>query len=316
MDFLVLVLCCCLSLNAVHAHPWSSQDKEEVGRIVNGQEVAPGERPYQVSVQMIFSNSETSLISKKSEHFCGGAMIAENWVLTAAHCMRDQKPAYLKIITGTNDLTDTNSPAFRVKQILRTPYNDITKRNDLSLVELDITSNSENMNRIKDHKFESVKVCRESFEPQGKSCVVSGWGHLKAKGSGIPDKLREVSVLVLHDESCKTMLEGFPWDPTTSTMICAGGEEEDACQGDSGGPLVCQDDSGVECLAGVVSWGVGCATPGVPGVYTNVRKYVDWIEKSMQESSEPSSTEENLAGNGSAITNYPHHVVLTVPEKL
>merc|ERR1712045_932771 len=66
------------------------------------------------------------------------------------------------------------------------------------------------------------------------------------------------------------------WDP--NTMICAGGSDKDACQGDSGGPLACPDD-GTEVLSGIVSWGVGCATEGVPGVYTDVRKYVPWIRR-------------------------------------
>jgi secreted trypsin-like serine protease len=272
-----------ISFAGVNPHPWTSKDKDEKGRIVNGQEVEDGERPYQVSLQFIMDNTADRLISKKSEHFCGGALIKNNWVLTAAHCMKGEKPEYLKIVAGTNDITDENSPAYRVKQILRTEYNDVTKKNDLALVEIDLESNSDNMNRMKGHKVESVSVCRESFEPQGKTCVVSGWGHLKSKGSGVPDTLREVAVQVLHDESCKKFLKGFPWDPSTKSMLCAGGQDKDACQGDSGGPLVCEDETGGRCLAGVVSWGVGCATEGIPGVYTNVRKYVDWIERSMTE---------------------------------
>ena len=61
-------------------------------------------------------------------------------------------------------------------------------------------------------------------------------------------------------------------------MICAGGSDKDACQGDSGGPLVCEVD-GQQYISGIVSWGIGCATEGIPGVYTNVQKYVSWIKE-------------------------------------
>jgi len=256
------------------------EKKVEFGRIVNGEEAQEGERTYQASVQLNFGSR---LVSSKSTHFCGGAFIAKNWVLSAAHCVRNQNSRKLKIVGGTNDITDKASPTYRVKDIIMHKYNDITKHNDLALLNIDATSDNLTRTNDKTHSIDPVALCKESFQPQGRNCTVSGWGHLKSKGSSVPDKLREVSVTVLHDSICQKMLKGYPWDPSTETMLCAGGADKDACQGDSGGPMVCQDDNGDSCIAGIVSWGVGCATEGIPGVYTNVRKYNQWIQEKINE---------------------------------
>lgn len=295
--WLVLVL---LAL-PVLSLPWSDLDKEEVGRIVNGEEAAPGELPYQVSIQLNFNHDR--LVSSKPLHFCGGSLIAEKWVLTAGHCAKDQQANLLKIVTGTTDLTDETSPTYRVKRIIVHDYNDVTKQNDIALMELETVpsvaktvhvvmsgaavsaTDGAAVNSSK-HVATAVPPCPQSFQPQGQNCTVSGWGHMAEKGSQVPDRLREVSVRVLHNEMCAKMLAGYPWDPANNTMICAGGEDKDACQGDSGGPLVCQEEAtGSRCLAGVVSWGVGCATEGIPGVYTNVRNYLPWIEEQMKSAS-------------------------------
>lgn len=134
-----------------------------------------------------------------------------------------------------------------------------------------------------DIELEPVPLPHADFDPSGRNCTVSGWGRLKSGGWEKPKYMQMVQVLVPSNDICgKMMPNNLPWDHSTDSMICAGGADKDACQGDSGGPLVCPDDQGNLYITGIVSWGVGCATEGVPGVYTNVRKYLDWIEKIIE----------------------------------
>merc|ERR1712055_197803 len=107
--------------------------KEEDPKIVHGQEAARGSLPYQVSVQLNYNNRR---ITSKPSHFCGGALVADKWVLTAAHCMKGQTANRLKVVGGTNDITDKSSPTFFVKRILRQKYNSVNKMNDMALLEL------------------------------------------------------------------------------------------------------------------------------------------------------------------------------------
>merc|ERR1719466_510761 len=141
--------------------------KEEDPRIVHGQEAARGSLPYQVSVQLNYNNRR---ITSKPSHFCGGALIADNWVLTAAHCMKGQTANKLKVVGGTNDITDKSSPTFFVKKIVRQKYNSLSKVNDMALLEL--RGNVADRKRA-GHPATPVPLCRESFEPQGKQCTVS-----------------------------------------------------------------------------------------------------------------------------------------------
>ncbi|KAF2888949.1 hypothetical protein ILUMI_17224, partial [Ignelater luminosus] len=96
----------------------------------------------------------------------------------------------------------------------------------------------------------------------GTPAVVSGWGYL-TEGSSSPTQLQAVTVPIVDRNECNVSYSGM----ITDRMICAGVPEggKDSCQGDSGGPLVASGK-----LAGLVSWGKGCARPGYPGVYTNI----------------------------------------------
>ncbi|KAM5236962.1 kallikrein-12-like [Ctenodactylus gundi] len=111
----------------------------------------------------------------------------------------------------------------------------------------------------------------------GFSLAAGGCSQRPTAAAGpFPDRLQCLNLSIVSHEACRTVFPGR----ITDNMVCAGGVEgKDACQGDSGGPLVC---GGV--LQGLVSWGsVGpCGQRGIPGVYTNICKYVDWIQTIMR----------------------------------
>ena len=103
---LSLTLVCHLTISA------PDRDKVEDIRIVNGEEAPEGGLPYQASLQLKIGDR---LESSKGGHFCGGAFIAKNWIVTASHCVKGQHAKSLKIVGGTNDITDNKSPTFAVE---------------------------------------------------------------------------------------------------------------------------------------------------------------------------------------------------------
>ena len=157
-------------------------------RIVNGQEADVRELPYQVSLQYGFSSRK---ISNKESHFCGGALIARKWVITAAHCVMSYSSNMVHIVGGTVDISDVGSPAFRVRRIVRQEYDDRTKVNDIALLEIEPVS-EQNKEDQEDPNTSPVSLCCSSFDPQGKECLVSVWGYTRSSGSDIPNKLRQV----------------------------------------------------------------------------------------------------------------------------
>jgi len=110
---------------------------------------------------------------------------------------------------------------------------------------------------------------------------VTGWGTLSEGGFGLPNVLHKVTVPVVSDEDCNESYSGNGYSVADS-MICAGLPDggKDSCQGDSGGPFIA-GEPGSEELIGIVSWGIGCARKGYPGVYTEVSYFVDWIMETM-----------------------------------
>jgi trypsin len=165
---------------------------------------------------------------------------------------------------------------YSVSRIVRHPnYNDVTLEHDIALMKVSSPI-------VLDEWAQTIRIPDVSEAPaEGDLATVTGWGVTRENGTSLPLYLHYVSVPIVTREKCN---ENYAEDglPIYKGMLCAGQTVggKDSCNGDSGGPLVCPSNLG-NYLCGIVSWGVGCARPGKPGVYTEVAYYSQWIQTTI-----------------------------------
>ncbi len=240
-------------------------------KIVGGEDVDIEDYPWQVSLQMtpVFGGGA----------FCGGTIISEEWIVTAAHCLlRDVNgedfeltPTDVRIRAG---FTAMNNPAqgsyYQVEEIILHPgYTTSSHRFDIALVRLASAIDFNHPGKAP-VALVTQQDADNGMTDHGVMAKVSGWGALSSGGPS-PNILQAIEVPVI------TSGTSYPPNMITPDMIMAGASGQDACQGDSGGPMVIEDGNGWYKLAGVVSWGVGCGEPGYPGVYARVSYFEDWL---------------------------------------
>lgn len=243
------------------------------GKIVGGLPITIQDASYQISLQT------------RNFHICGGSVISENFVLTAAHCTSGQSASSLTIRAGS-DLYRSGGVVVRVEKILQHEKFDYSKIDfDFSLLKLAAPLNFSDL-------IQPIALpSQDEIVEDDSLCIVTGWGNTQNSQES-RDKLRAAYVPSVNQAECDAAYRNF--GGITDRMICAGYKSggKDACQGlllerrllrrflnylftgDSGGPLV----SG-EKLVGVVSWGYGCAIAGYPGVYSRVAAARDWIKE-------------------------------------
>lgn len=209
-------------------------------------------------------------------------MISPDWLITAAHCVKNRLPQELMIEAHRHDLRKSSESeegiVMELQEIFIHPnYDENSTKNDIALI------------RVKS-PAQLVGYARVDYGTGvqfGTNVTVAGWGAVKEWGQSSPVLLK-VQVPLVTEEQCKKALSGIH-----EGMLCAGGiAGMDSCQGDSGGPLFVEGDGKSPTLIGVVSWGRGCARPGLPGVYTRVSVFLDWIRTTIFEYEFPPSVDK------------------------
>jgi len=248
--FIALFSLCLVALS--HAYP--------SGKIIGGQWSYHGEFPHLISLR--FNNV----------HICGGSILDANTIVTAGQCIVDQTIANFRVFAGINNVQNPEAVTVQeraVSSIVRHEnYNGGTNANDIAIIKLStpLTFNS---------FVSAVALPPAAHEDKAAgNAWVTGWGMTREddNGSYLP-LAQKVQVPIVTDTACRAALGANLLD----NMVCAGEAGKDSCTGDAGGPLMCSD-TGSPYLCGIVSWGVGCGRPNLPGAYTEVAYFSSWIE--------------------------------------
>ncbi|KAG7344253.1 trypsin [Nitzschia inconspicua] len=266
-----LISLAALTTNAALPSTWAIADATP--RIVGGVDAPPGEYPF-------FASWAKS---------CGASVIHDDILLTAAHCgpISDDQVVVGAYTRGeSHESSPVRSATRRVqKRIPHPDFDSVKWQNDFMLLKL--------FGPVPDW-IPRIQLNTDPTVPaDGSDVTAIGLGRLDENGNlGFPTVLQQVNVSVVPYEMCNSdsMYRGFI---DNATMICAGDEtgERDACFGDSGGPLLQESADGTWTQIGVVSFGVGCARPERPGVYSRISLAHEWIQESICEhSSTPPST--------------------------
>ncbi|VUD67617.1 Trypsin [Thalassocella blandensis] len=237
-------------------------------KIIGGAEVEPGEYPFMVAVGYNLSGD--------FNQFCGGVLISDSWVATAAHCSEGTNPLDVGVLVGTNDIYDGSGQLLEVEDIVLHPEFDsilsVGGGYDIALWKLaqpiDLAASG----------LESISMLspeNAALAADGQLATTVGWG-VSDLASVL---LQDVHLPVADTEAC---MAAYPDAINFETQICGGVPEGgvDACQGDSGGPLLVRDaDTDQWKLAGLTSYGNGCAQAGFPGVWSRVSALSDWAKE-------------------------------------
>jgi len=234
------------------------------GRIVNGVEATPNEFPWIVALFM------------DAGYFCTGALISDQWVLTAAHCQ--DGVSYTDVYLGSHNVRDaTQDPhrivvraSQRVNEYVHPNWAPILIRNDIALIKLPAP-----VNITGDYIRPICMPTADESDHAGDKALISGWGKISDATSSISPTLQKGYVTVMSNDDCRQT-----WPSVGVTQICSPQAPTGTCNGDSGSSMGYQGADGRYTSIGITSFGssAGCES-GAPDVFTRTSSYLDWISQ-------------------------------------
>ncbi|XP_078375353.1 trypsin-like isoform X2 [Oculina patagonica] len=237
-------------------------------RIVGGTDAVPGSWPWQVLLDFK---------GFPGPQWCGGSILNEYWIVTAAHCFGPGTiPSNYTVTVGEHDVrvVEGNEQVIPIDRIILHPnWNRPTADYDIALIKL--------KNPI---KFNSNvrPVCLPTTDfATGTDCYISGWGRT-VEGGSAAEILQQAQVPLVSRDTCQKAYDDLVGVTITERMRCAGpaAGKIGPCQADSGGPLVCPKNN-KWYLMGITSWGVGCARENRYGVYADVLELKSWVQETI-----------------------------------
>ncbi|KAG7221973.1 hypothetical protein INR49_028256 [Caranx melampygus] len=270
---------CKLVTVLVLVHITGGLDGAEVRSSIVGGKDAPKDRwPW-----MVHLNITTSDGAKKWR--CGGTILNAEWVLTAAHCWDPSlqpDPSRSMAWVGTHSLQKESARYLGIVYVIpHRNYRAVGKGylNDIALIKL-----KKKLRFSQSVRPVSLPSVDDTFGPSSE-CWITGWGYTGTNAPlQDPETLQELKIPIVPNTACAKQ-----YPELSSDMLCAGEGGKDACKGDYGGPLVCHGASGF-VQVGIMSFGSpsGCAVSGRPGVYTQVSKYLRFINDYIHHAEEAS----------------------------
>lgn len=230
------------------------------GRIIGGVEATPGAWPMIISLKY------------QGSHRCGGAVLTNTKILTAAHCVDGVSAGQLQVWSGAHNQQVQEPTQQRIAAasfVMHPEWNSASINGDVAVITLSSSLSF-------DARTQPHCIPTQGRVPSGAAMNI-GWG-LTSNGGSVSPVLRQVEIDILERATCQSIYQFI--NPITMGMVCArkAGVNAGSCNGDSGSPLLC-GTAGNRFICGVVSWGIGgnCGNPNYPSVFANPAHYSTWI---------------------------------------